>query len=69
MPSAHCSRFLDEDFENLPDDMTGPENEKHRRRLAMQFIQRRRADIRSYMQADTPFPERGRGRRHLQTIT
>ncbi len=50
--------ILDEDFENLPADMTGPENEKHRRRLAMQFIQRRRADIRTYMQADTPFPER-----------
>ena len=53
--------ILDEDFENLPDDMTGPENEKHRRRLAMQFIQRRRADIRSYMDADTPFPEREEG--------
>jgi superfamily II DNA or RNA helicase len=53
--------ILDEDFENLPDDMTGPGNEKHRRRLAMQFVQRRRADIRSYMQADTPFPEREEG--------
>ena len=53
--------ILDEDFENLPDDMTGPENEKHRRRLAMQFVQRRRADIRSYMDADTPFPEREEG--------
>lgn len=53
--------ILDDDFENLPDDMTGPENEKHRRRLAMQFIQRRRADIRSYMDADTPFPEREEG--------
>ncbi len=53
--------LLDQDFENLPDDLTGIENEKHRRRLAMQFIQRRRADIRSYMQADTPFPEREEG--------
>ncbi|MGB8983471.1 MAG: helicase-related protein, partial [Anaerolineales bacterium] len=53
--------ILDDAFENLPDDMTGPENEKHRRRLATQFIQRRRADIRSYMQADTPFPEREEG--------
>ena len=50
--------LLDKDFENLPDDLTGPENEKHRRRLATQFIQRRRADIRYYMDADTPFPER-----------
>jgi len=53
--------ILDNNFENLPDDMTGPENEKHRRRLAMQFIQRRRADIRSYMDADTPFPDREEG--------
>lgn len=53
--------ILDDDFANLPDDMTGPENEKHRRRLAMQFIQRRRADVRSYIDADTPFPEREEG--------
>lgn len=50
--------LLDRDFENLPDDLTGPENERHRRRLAAHFIQRRRADIRHYMDADTPFPER-----------
>ncbi|HEY9760106.1 MAG TPA: helicase-related protein, partial [Oculatellaceae cyanobacterium] len=50
--------LLDKDFENLPEDMTGSENEKHRRRLAAHFIQRRRADIRHYMDADTPFPER-----------
>lgn len=50
--------ILDDDFADLPDDMTGPENEKSRRRLAAHFIQRRRADIRHYMQADTPFPER-----------
>lgn len=53
--------LVDKDFENLPEDMTGPENETHRRRLAMQFIQRRRADIRRYMDADTPFPEREEG--------
>ncbi len=50
--------LLNPNFANLPDDMTGPENEKHRRRLAAHFIQRRRADIRYYMNADTPFPER-----------
>ncbi|HLO14669.1 MAG TPA: helicase-related protein, partial [Anaerolineales bacterium] len=50
--------LLDESFENLPDDLTGPENERHRRKLAAHFIQRRRADIRHYMDADTPFPER-----------
>lgn len=50
--------FLDADFSQLPDDLTGAENEKHRKRLAQHFIQRRRADIRHYMDADTPFPER-----------
>lgn len=50
--------LLHDDFENLPDDLTGPENEKHRRKLAEHFIQRRRADIRHYMDANTPFPER-----------
>lgn len=50
--------LLNRDFEYLPDDLTGAENERHRRKLAAHFIQRRRADIRHYMQADTPFPER-----------
>jgi len=53
--------LLNEDFENLPDDLSGTEHEKHRRKLAEHFIQRRRADIRHYMQADTPFPEREEG--------
>ena len=34
---------------------------RHRKRLAGQFIQRRRADIRHYLDADTPFPEREEG--------
>ena len=50
--------FLDPDFANLPENLTGPENERHRRRLAAHFIQRRRADIRHYLQTDTPFPKR-----------
>ena len=50
--------FLDDDFTNLPEDLTGEENVHHRKRLAAHFIQRRRADIRHYMDADTPFPER-----------
>jgi superfamily II DNA or RNA helicase len=53
--------LLDENFENLPDDLSGAENERHRRKLAAHFIQRRRADIRRYMDADTPFPEREEG--------
>ena len=50
--------FLNPDFANLPENLTGPQNEQHRRRLAAHFIQRRRADIRHYLQTDTPFPER-----------
>jgi hypothetical protein len=38
--------------------LTGPANESHRRRLAAQFVQRRRKDIEHYLGADTPFPER-----------
>jgi superfamily II DNA or RNA helicase len=50
--------LLDEDFASLPEDLTGREHEAERRRLAAYFVQRRRGDIRTYLQADTPFPER-----------
>jgi superfamily II DNA or RNA helicase len=50
--------FLDHDFTELPEDLTGGEHETHRKRLAAHFIQRRRADIRHYMDAETHFPER-----------
>ena len=38
--------LLDPDFARLPQDLSGPENEPHRRRLAAHFVQRRRADMR-----------------------
>jgi hypothetical protein len=50
--------MLNPDFANLPNDLTGSDNEQHRRRLAAQFVQRRRSDIRHYLNADTLFPER-----------
>jgi len=50
--------LLNPDFAALPADLTGPANVDNRRRLAAQFVQRRRADIRHFLQADTPFPER-----------
>jgi superfamily II DNA or RNA helicase len=50
--------LLDPAFADLPADLSGPMNERYRRRLAMHLVQRRRGDIRHYMQADTPFPER-----------
>jgi len=50
--------FLDPDFAQLPEDLAGEANAAHRRRLAAHFVQRRRADIRHFMQEATPFPER-----------
>lgn len=45
-------------FKDLPPDLQGLANEKHRRELASHMVQRRRADIRDYLHEDTPFPER-----------
>jgi len=50
--------FLSPSFRDLPQDLSGPQNEPHRKRLALHFVQRRRADIRHYMETETPFPER-----------
>lgn len=50
--------FLNPRFSKLASDLTGPANEIHRRKLAQQFVQRRRADIRYFMQTQTPFPRR-----------
>ncbi len=50
--------FLNPDFADLPEDLTGRENEQARRRLAEYFVQRRRGDILAYMDTRTPFPER-----------
>ena len=50
--------FLKEDFSELPTDLAGPENRRYREQLATHFIQRRRADIRTYLDTETIFPER-----------
>lgn len=50
--------LLTPDFSDLPDDISGRENEHFRRRLAANLVQRRRADIRHFLKSDTPFPER-----------
>lgn len=50
--------FLDRDFENLPEELAGPENTHHRRKLSAHFVQRRRADIRRFMEESTNFPDR-----------
>jgi len=46
------------DFQNLPEDLTGKAHERKRREVAKHLVQRRRADVRTYMDADTIFPER-----------
>jgi ERCC4-related helicase len=50
----------------LPPDLSGPGNERHRRELAKFLVQRRRGDIRHYLDADTPFPERDEAERNYQ---
>src|SRR5439155_25614347 len=49
--------FTDPSFRNLPDDLSTDERARERRRLARQFVQRRRGDIEHYL-SDTPFPKR-----------
>lgn len=50
--------ILNPEFQNLPLDLTGDQNKKHRERLAQFLVQRKRGDIRHFMKADTPFPSR-----------
>jgi len=50
--------LLDEQFADLPPDLDRAEREGIRRRLARHLVQRRRADIRHYLDTDTAFPER-----------
>jgi superfamily II DNA or RNA helicase len=50
--------LLDPDFTYLPTDLDRAEREGVRRRLARHLVQRRRADIRHYLETDTAFPER-----------
>lgn len=49
--------FLNKDFEFLPQELMGKENEVHRRNLAQYFVQRRRKDIEHFL-SDTLFPTR-----------
>ncbi|MCB1806195.1 MAG: DEAD/DEAH box helicase [Candidatus Competibacteraceae bacterium] len=50
--------LLDNDFADLPSDLDRAGREGIRRRLARHLVQRRRADIRHYLETDTAFPER-----------
>lgn len=50
--------LIDSDFGDLPTDMERAEREGLRRKLARHLVQRRRADIRHYLDSDTSFPDR-----------
>ena len=51
--------LLDDDFADLPvEDLDRAGRDGVRRRLARHLVQRRRADIRRYLETDTAFPER-----------
>ena len=50
--------LLDQEFNNLPADVERAERTGIRRKLARHLVQRRRADIRHYLQTDTAFPSR-----------
>jgi superfamily II DNA or RNA helicase len=50
--------LLDEEFFDLPSDIAKEERDAVRRKLARHLVQRRRADIRHYLETDTTFPTR-----------
>jgi superfamily II DNA or RNA helicase len=50
--------LLDPGFADLPEDLSGEPNERHRRNVAAHLVQRRRKDIEHFLGADTPFPKR-----------
>lgn len=49
--------LVDPEFTDLPDDLSGDHNRRHRERLAQHLVQRRRADIQNFL-GDTQFPRR-----------
>lgn len=50
--------LLDRRFGELPEDLSGDRNRKHREDLARHFVQRRRVDLEAYLDTVTPFPKR-----------
>ncbi len=49
--------LLKPEFAHLPEDLSGDANRKNRENLAGYFVQRRRGDLKAYMDTDTPFPD------------
>ncbi|MCP3962314.1 MAG: DEAD/DEAH box helicase [bacterium] len=50
--------LLDPAFADLPADLRGQVNRPHREHLARHLVQRRRGDLKRYLDTKTPFPQR-----------
>ena len=50
--------LLSPDFADLPEDLAGDINRRHREHLARHLVQRRRSEIERYLDAETRFPVR-----------
>jgi superfamily II DNA or RNA helicase len=50
--------LLNPKFADLPQDLSGDYNRRHREELARHFVQRRRGDLTAYLDTETPFPKR-----------
>ncbi|TNE43152.1 MAG: DEAD/DEAH box helicase [Deltaproteobacteria bacterium] len=50
--------LLDHRFLELPEDLSGNENRGYREDLAKHLVQRRRGDLKAYLDTVTPFPDR-----------
>ncbi len=50
--------LLDPKLLELPEDLSGETNRRHRETLAKHFVQRRRGDLKAYLDTMTPFPDR-----------
>ncbi len=50
--------LLSPTFRELPASLAGEQNRAHRERLALHLVQRKRGDIRKYLDSETVFPER-----------
>lgn len=48
--------LLNPDLKNLPVDLTGAQNEANRRKLAEYIVQRKRGNIKKYLDTETTFP-------------
>ncbi|HHH31790.1 MAG TPA: ATP-dependent helicase [Polyangiaceae bacterium] len=56
--------LLDRRLLDLPEDLSGDQNRRHRETLARHFVQRRRGDLKAYLDTVTPFPDREIGEEH-----